>query len=108
MKPLYVADLDRTKRHVREKAGTEPQLWLCPCDGPNCKTIVVYARASSGIVWFTNTVSFQPEPPYPMFGIENVEDFHALLTDKNVNSDDRGFYALLLGLGLRDALLNAP
>lgn len=83
------------------------QRWKCPCDALDCKGYVIYCRDKVGGFSFMATQSFQAEPPYPIFRVDNIEDFTDFVSDERINISDRTMYALWFHMGLREVILSA-
>jgi len=99
----YIAiDDEDIAKQVAERAACAAASWACPCGDPICRARVFYARAPDGRVWFMSNTTLGKAGGV-LFGIENVEDFQAMMSDEN--NYDRPLYACWFELGLKAVLL---
>lgn len=107
MPALFWSTPEDMETILRKVAAPGPiQRWRCPCDAADCKAYVLHAKAKEHSFCFVATQSFQPDPPYPVFCIDNIEDFNAFLADDNVDAYDRMMFGMWFQMGLREAILS--
>lgn len=94
------------RERVRDLIGRDPKKWRCPCKAPGCPVYVLYGRHAGGRVYFWGNFAHDTRN-YGGHGIDNVEDFAAMLTCAQINEHDRILFSKLLEMGLKRALLNA-
>lgn len=111
MENLYTVEPEYIEEILREQTSYPIHTWRCPCGEPHCKGYVLYAQHVSPVdgrlgFCFMATQTYQPEPPYPTFHVDNIEDFDAFLHDERVPKGDRFMFGLWFAVGLREAILN--
>lgn len=112
MPSVFVTSPEHIEECLRAHTPHRLHRWVCPCGGRDCHAVVVYGKdgkhhLGEGGFRFMATMTFQANPPYPSFHVDNVEDFAEFLSDERINPYDRNLYALWFAAGLREAILSA-